>query len=92
MIAAGSITVPRSPRGPTTVAGVTGPGSSLEGVSPSVTYYNGSSASGMALSKHPSSAGTYTVIASFVGSADYTATSADDNLHDWQGDADGPGE
>ena len=34
----------------TTVAGVTGPGNSLEGVSPSVTYYNGPSASGMALS------------------------------------------
>ena len=59
----------------TTVAGVTGPGSSLEGVSPSVTYYNGSSASGMALSGAPSSAGTYTVIASFAGSTDYTAAS-----------------
>ena len=74
------------------MAGVTGPGSSLEGVSPSVTYYNGSSASGMALSKRPSSVGTYTVIASFVGSTDYTAASKDDDVHDWQGDADGPGE
>ena len=60
----------------TTVAGVTGPGNSLEGVSPSITYYNGPSTSGMALSSTPSSAGTYTVIASFVGSTDYTAASA----------------
>ena len=36
----------------TTVAGITGPGNSLEGVSPSVTYYDGLRRSGMALSAY----------------------------------------
>ena len=47
--------------------------SMLEGVSPSFTYYAGSSASGTGSTTAPTSAGTYTVVASFPGSAEYTA-------------------
>ena len=46
------------------------------GCSPSLTYYAGSTASGTALGAAPSAAGTYTVAASFAGSADYLARSA----------------
>ncbi len=64
-----------------TVAGVvpgvdTTPAPSLEGVSPTLAYYTGSSDSGTALPGAPSAVGTYTVVASFAGSADYTAASA----------------
>jgi len=45
----------------------------LEGVAPTFTYYAGSSATGTPLSGAPVKAGTYTVIASFPGSADYTS-------------------
>ena len=60
------------------VAGVvtgfdTTPSDSLEGVSPTVTYYVGSTASGTGSSTAPSAAGTYTVVASFAGSTDYAA-------------------
>jgi hypothetical protein len=58
-----------------TVAGVgsqSTPAASLEGVTPSLTVYSGTSASGTALSGPPTTAGTYTVLASFAGSADYT--------------------
>jgi uncharacterized membrane protein len=51
-------------------------GGSLEGVGPALAYYSGTDASGTPLSGAPSSAGTYTVVATFVGSADYTAASA----------------
>jgi hypothetical protein len=55
-----------------TVEGKTGgANSSLEGITPTLTYYAGSSASGTALSAAPISPGTYTVQASFAGSADY---------------------
>ena len=47
--------------------------SMLEGVSPSFIYYEGSSASGTGSTTAPTSAGTYTVVATFPGSADYTA-------------------
>jgi hypothetical protein len=64
-----------------TVAGVltgvdTIPSSSLEGISPTLTYYAGGSASGTPLPGAPAGAGTYTVVASFAGSADYAAASA----------------
>ena len=63
-----------------TVAGASGPaGTSLEGVSPSLSYYAGtySSASQLtgltALNGAPTDAGAYTVLATFPGSADYNA-------------------
>ncbi len=56
-----------------TVTGVDGPAApSLEGVAPTLTYDAGTSASGTDLgSAAPSAAGTYTVVARFLGSADY---------------------
>ena len=60
-----------------TIAGSTGaaPAASLEDVSPTLTYYAGTGTSGTDLgATPPSSPGTYTVVASFPGSADYTAT------------------
>ncbi len=48
---------------------------SLEGVSPTLTYYAGTAASGTPLSGAPSAAGTYIVVANFAGSADYTSAS-----------------
>ncbi len=60
-----------------TVAGVSHTaGTSLETVTPSLTYYSGTSVSGTGTSSAPSTVGTYTVLASFVGSADYTSGSA----------------
>jgi hypothetical protein len=60
-----------------TVAGVNGIGGpSLEGVTPTLTYYTGSTASGTPLAGAPTLPGTYTVQASFAGSADYTSASA----------------
>jgi streptogramin lyase len=49
---------------------------SLEGVTPSVTYYAGSAATGTPLAGAPANAGTYTVVASFAGSADYTSATS----------------
>ncbi|HZL37389.1 MAG TPA: Calx-beta domain-containing protein, partial [Tepidisphaeraceae bacterium] len=46
---------------------------SLEGISPTLTYYSGSAATGTPLGGAPSVAGTYTVVANFAGSADYAA-------------------
>jgi hypothetical protein len=62
-----------------TVAGVVPgldriPASSLEGVSPTFTYYAGTSVDGAGSPIAPRVAGTYTVVASFAGSADYAAT------------------
>ena len=54
----------------------TPPAHSLEGVSPSLTYYAGGTASGTPLVGPPSASGTYTVVASFAGSADYTPGTA----------------
>jgi hypothetical protein len=60
-----------------TVAGVNGiAATSLEGVTPTLTYYSGSTASGTPLAGAPTLPGTYTVKASFAGSADYTSASA----------------
>jgi hypothetical protein len=57
-----------------TVTGIDGiAGSSLEGVSPTLLYYVGSDTSGTGSTSAPVSAGTYTVVASFAGSAGYTA-------------------
>ena len=47
------------------------PASSLEGFSPTLTYYTGSGTGGNSSSAAPSAGGTYTVVASFPGSADY---------------------
>ena len=67
-------------------AGVTGLGGSaapeLQGVTPSLSYYSGTSTTVAQLAgltplpAAPSAAGSYTVLASFAGSADYTAGSA----------------
>jgi hypothetical protein len=66
-----------------TVQGVTGSGSpSLEGVSPSLTYYSGTYTSASQLvgltpvAAAPSQAGPYTVLATFAGSADYSGAEA----------------
>jgi hypothetical protein len=60
-----------------TVAGVDQiPGPNLENVAPSLTYYSGSMASGLALGSAPILPGTYTVAAVFAGSPDYTSASA----------------
>ncbi len=57
-----------------TVTGVSGPAaSSLEGITPMPLYYAGTTASGTPLSGAPIDAGTYTVVARFAGSADYSA-------------------
>jgi hypothetical protein len=59
------------------LSGVSGPaGSSLDGVSPNFTYYTGTSATGTPLSGALISAGTYTVVATFPGSTNYTSQSA----------------
>jgi hypothetical protein len=60
---------------PATVAGVSGTAAStLEGVGLVCTYYIGTGTGGSSLgSTAPTSAGTYTVVASFPGSADYAA-------------------
>jgi hypothetical protein len=59
------------------VAGVdTTPAAQLEGVTPTLTYYAAPTASGTPLAGAPVLPGTYTVLASFAGSADYTAASA----------------
>jgi hypothetical protein len=49
---------------------------SLESVSPTLTYYSGSSVSGSGTSIAPTQAGTYTVVASFAGSTDYSSASS----------------
>ena len=46
---------------------------SLEGVSPTYAYFAGSTVNGSGSSAAPIHAGTYTVVASFAGSADYMA-------------------
>jgi hypothetical protein len=58
------------------VAGISGSGTSLENVSPTLTYYTGSNAIGTPSSTAPSAAGTYTVVATFAGSTDYTSASS----------------
>ena len=53
-------------------------GASLEGVSPTLTYYVGNGTSGTSLGSPPPSAmGTYTVVAAFAGSTDYTIAGAE---------------
>ena len=49
--------------------------SSLEGVTPSLTYYVGSTPSGSGMATPPTNPGTYTVVATFAGSTDYTSAS-----------------
>ena len=63
--------------GSATVTGVSGPAAStLESVSPTFEYYVGSGIDGTALgSTAPTAAGTYTVVATFAGSTDYTSAS-----------------
>ena len=50
---------------------------SIEGVTPAVTYYSGSTASGTGTTTAPSAPGTYTVRAFFAGSIDYDAVLSD---------------
>jgi murein DD-endopeptidase MepM/ murein hydrolase activator NlpD len=56
------------------VSGV--PSRSLEGITPTLTYYPGTSASGRPLPGAPSNPGTYMVLATFPGSADYNSATA----------------
>ena len=58
-----------------TVTGLDGTGSSLDGVSPTFTYYAGNSASGTPLAGAPTNAGTYTVVASYPADRNYTSAS-----------------
>ena len=58
-----------------TVAGVglgVTPGASLEGDAPALTYYPGTTPSGSGSATPPTAAGTYTVVAVFSGTADYS--------------------
>ncbi len=60
-----------------TVAGVSGtPGTTLEGVGLTITYYVGNTATGTPLAGTPTNADTYTVVAAFAGSTDYSGNSA----------------
>ena len=60
-----------------TVAGVGGPfTASLAGVTPTLTYYAGPTAVGPALAGAPTNAGTYTVVAAYASSPEYTSASA----------------
>ena len=59
-----------------TVTGLSGTAASLEGVTPTLTYYVGSTPSGNGSSTAPSAVGTYTVVAAFAGSTDYTSASS----------------
>ena len=61
---------------------------SLESVSPTLTYYSGSGVNGSGTSAAPTSAGTYTVVASFAGSTDYASADLAGHLHHHQGHAD----
>ena len=45
----------------------TAPAASLEGVSPTITYYAGNTVNGTGSATTPTSAGTYTVVATFPG-------------------------
>ncbi len=75
-----------------TVAGVgsqSTASASLEGVTPSLTYYSGASATGTALSGAPTTAGTYTVLASFAGSTDYGSGTREHDVHHQLGHCDG---
>ncbi len=57
-----------------TLVGTSGsPTATLDGVSPTLTYYVGPTATGTGSAAAPSAAGTYTVVASFAGSANYNA-------------------
>jgi len=49
------------------------PAGSLQGVSPTFAYYTGNTTTGTASATAPSTPGTYTVVASFAGSASYSA-------------------
>ena len=49
---------------------------SLEGVTPTLAYYIGTTATGTSTSTAPSTVGTYTVVANFAGSTDFTAASS----------------
>ena len=60
-----------------TVAGVDQvAGPSLENIAPTLTYYVGKTANGTSLGAAPFLPGTYTVVAAFAGSPDYTSASA----------------
>ena len=60
----------------------TTPAGNLEGVPPTLTYYAGSTVSGIGSATAPTSAGNYTVVATFPGNADYTsAQSSPGDLH-----------
>jgi hypothetical protein len=53
--------------------GLSSPVSSLEGITPTFTYYTGSSPAGIGTNTAPTAPGTYTVVGSFIGSTNYTS-------------------
>ena len=60
------------------MTGVSGrPNDSLDGVLPTVTYYVGAGVNGAGSADAPTAPGTYTVVASFAGSAHYAAAQSD---------------
>ncbi len=67
-----------SPVGATVIlTGASGPsGSTLEGVAPTLEYYDGIVPGGTPSSNAPTAAGSYTVVANFPGSVDYTPQSS----------------
>ena len=56
--------------------GLVNGGATLESVGTTLAYYAGTTATGTSSSTAPSAAGTYTVVASFPGSTNYTSASA----------------
>ena len=60
----------------------TTPAASLEGVTPSLTLLLGHECHGHGLGGAPTTVGTYTVLASFAGSTDYTSGSGEHDVHD----------
>ena len=60
-----------------TVTGLSGVvGTSLEGVAPTLLYYEGATAGGTGSATAPTAGGTYTVVATFPGSTDYGTSSS----------------
>ena len=76
-----------------TVTGLSGhAASSLEGVIPTVAHYACATATGTPLSGAPSAAGTYTAVATFVGSQVTPRDQRSTDIHDCRGDSEGNGQ
>jgi Ca2+-binding RTX toxin-like protein len=75
-VSAASGTYDSKPQGASATVTPSDTSGSLEGVAPTLAYYAGPIAEGSALSGAPTAAGTYTVVATYAGSQDYTSASA----------------